>query len=547
MAGDPQQPHDPNTGPSIEPPEGGGADETVTPAPPDDEAAQKRALLNRLSGGRVPVLGDAAPVPPPADPTLPLPVDVPPPVVVVPAAAPVPAVNPRLTPGHRALLDRIAAQSEQVLAGVPPEAAARAPAPQADPAAAGAAAGRPARAEQPPAGAPAAPAAQPRAEQAETQAERYARITEEINRRPSVRVTPEQAVVAVTVGEDEEFTLPYPEALSQQERLQFVERIQTMIESIEFDFKIGKSPSINLRFRRRADRELRDVSGENPIPGDYSTLLSLLKRTGNTNALPQETPTEAQERSAHIERNGLIAERLERLLKKAIELNPTGTPRRQQQAAGTEKRTELAQVLAAGFSFRAKGEELEQTVEGATKKIALSEDLQKDTARRATALKELQAFSTPGRAGFFLDAAKNEVDVIGVGAAGGPVSIATQTSFLELHTQLADLRKKGVPIPAEQQVRYLDKRNRMLGMSWSKSFRKLLPTSSRVPRRLRQRPNPKRVPRQPQASSTLALLSGYRPQNARRAELKSSETFPSSNRFPTFLPGTAATQNGRLW
>ncbi|MEK7689952.1 MAG: hypothetical protein AAB425_02915, partial [Bdellovibrionota bacterium] len=52
--------------------------------------------------------------------------------------------------------------------------------------------------------------------------------------------------------------------------------------------------------------------------------------------------------------------------------------------------------------------------------------------------------------------------MIGVGAAGGPVSIATQASFLELHTQLADLRKKGTPIPAEQQVRYLDKRNRML-------------------------------------------------------------------------------------
>ena len=118
------------------------------------------------------------------------------------------------------------------------------------------------------------------------------------------------------------------------------------------------------------------MSGESPIPGDYSTLLSLLRRTGNTNALPQETPTEAQERSAHIERNQLIVVRLERLLKKAIELNPTGATRRQQQVAGVEKRTELAQVLAVNFSFRPTGEELEQTVEGATKRIALSEDLQ---------------------------------------------------------------------------------------------------------------------------------------------------------------------------
>ena len=195
MAGDPQQPHDPNAGPPSEPPpDGEGAAELVAPQSPDDAAARRQALLNRISGGHAPVPGDAAPVP--GD------------------AAPVPAVNPGLTPGHRALLDRIAAQSDQVQSGAvdTPEIA-RAPVPGLAPdARVAAGAPRPVRVEQPPAGAPAA-AAQPRAEQAETQAERYARITEEINRRPSVRVTPEQDVVAVTVGEDEEFTLPYPEAL----------------------------------------------------------------------------------------------------------------------------------------------------------------------------------------------------------------------------------------------------------------------------------------------------------------------------------------------
>lgn len=309
---------------------------------------------------------------------------------------------------------------------------------------------------------PAAPPAAAAIEQPESKEEKYQRITEELNRRPAIRVMPEQDLVAVTVGE-EELTFPYPETLSEQERRQFADRIQTIVDSIEFDFKASKSPTMNLRFRRRADRELRDVSGEEGVPADYSTLLALLRRVGNTNTLPQDTPTEAQERSAHLERNALVATRLEKLIKKAIELNPTGAARRPGQAGTTpERRPELAQVLAVNFSFRAVGDALEHNVGGIAKKITVSETLEKDKTKRAAFLRELQAFSTPGRVGFFLDATKSEVDVIGVGAIGGAISIAGHADFLDLHNQLADLRKKGVAIPGAQQARYNDKLNRML-------------------------------------------------------------------------------------